>query len=969
MIGAGRLLRGRLQEAGFTFGSAGRLCRLAAVLSLSASILLPYSTPAHSQSMSIPGQFAVSSTGAATYNIPISLPPGTAGMAPTLSLEYSSQGPNGLLGVGWTLGGLPSINRCPRTLVQDGFSGGVNYDANDRFCLEGQRLVVTSGSYGADGAQYRTEIDGYSEIISHGTAGTGPAWFEVHTKSGQVMEFGHNSQILVPGKPTAQLWTVDKVSDSAGNYFTVSYTVNPPNGQYYPVEIDYTGNAAASLSPYNKVLFGYASRPDITPQYQGGSRSQTTVRLTDVGTYVGTTLVADYHLAYSLSTTTSRSELTSVTICDGGGSNCLPATTFTWQFSANGTDIDYGDLANADGSYVGWRASFGDFNGDGRTDVLWDYQGTYADGRSSGNRNLWLSNGDGTFSIVSNLAGKNGSYVGWRATLGDFNGDGKADILWDNESGFADGRSSGNRNIWFGNGDGTFTIVANIAGKDGSYVGWRALLGDFNGDGKTDILWDEEGASSRSSGERDLWLGDGTGSFSITTNVAGENGAYVQWHPSFGDFNGDGKTDILWDYQSTYTDGRSSGSRDLWLSNGDGTFAIVSNLAGLNGSYIGWRATLADFNGDGKTDILWDYEATYSDGLSSGNRDLWLGQGDGTFSTVSNLAGLNGSYVGWRPILADFNGDGKTDILWDYENAYTDGRSDGSRDVWYGNGDGTFTILNNLAGLNTHYVGWRPMLGDFNGDGKADIFWDSPDADDRSAGDRHLWLSNNIAQDSVSQLTNGLGATTVIFYQSLSQGIVYTKDNSAVYPTQDMQGPFNVVSNAYMSNGIGGDFSFNYAYAGAKLDLSGRGFLGFRQMSSTDPQTNIMQTTTYRQGFPYIGLPVTTGKYFGVMQNQTTNSYQFTNASGAASISVPSVSSAPYQTSISQSVTQSTDLDGTVLPTVTTTYQYDAFGNPTQVQVATPDGFSKTTVNTYTNDATHWYLGRLTGATVTSVTP
>jgi hypothetical protein len=55
------------------------------------------------------------------------------------------------------------------------------------------------------------------------------------------------------------------------------------------------------------------------------------------------------------------------------------------------------------------------------------------------------------------------------------------------------------------------------------------------------------------------------------------------------------------------------------------------------------------------------------------------------------------------------------------------------------------------------------------------------------------------------------------------------------------------------------------------------------------------------------------------------------------------------------------------MPTVTTTYNsYDAYGNPTQITVSTPDGASKVTNSTYTNDTTHWYLGRLTGASVTS---
>lgn len=111
-------------------------------------------------------------------------------MEPALSLVYNSNSGNGLLGVGWSLAGLSTIHRCPRTLVQDGVKGGISFDANDRFCLDGQRLVAINGAYGGNGTEYRTEIDSFTRIISYGTAGSGPAWFKVWTKSGQVMEYG-----------------------------------------------------------------------------------------------------------------------------------------------------------------------------------------------------------------------------------------------------------------------------------------------------------------------------------------------------------------------------------------------------------------------------------------------------------------------------------------------------------------------------------------------------------------------------------------------------------------------------------------------------------------------------------------------------------------------------------------------------------------------------------------------------------
>ena len=83
--------------------------------------------------MALPGKFGISAAGSATYSIPIVVPPGTAGMLPSLALAYSSQGGNGLLGMGWTLDGLPSIGHCPKTLAQESVRGSVNYDANDRF--------------------------------------------------------------------------------------------------------------------------------------------------------------------------------------------------------------------------------------------------------------------------------------------------------------------------------------------------------------------------------------------------------------------------------------------------------------------------------------------------------------------------------------------------------------------------------------------------------------------------------------------------------------------------------------------------------------------------------------------------------------------------------------------------------------------------------------------------------------------
>ena len=411
-----------------------------------------------------PGSHQVSPSGAFTYTIPIAVPPGTAGIEPKLSLSYNSQGGNGLLGMGWSLAGLSVIHRCPKTMVQDGVIGGVNYNANDRYCLDGQRLVAISGTYGADATEYRTESESYSRIVSYGSQGSGPAWWKVWTKSGQILEYGNtaDSRIEAQGKTEVMLWSLNKLQDTVGNYLTISYIEDTPNGQYYPDRIDYTGNGNAGKTPGNSVRFVYETRPDITPLYQAGSVNKTTVRLTNVQTFAGATLVKDYRLAYEQSAATQRFQMTGLTECGGDGV-CLAPTVFDWPPVVSGFLTQTWVVPNtwADAGYT-W---VGDFNGDGKTDIATAL---------SGNIYVRLSTGSGFDNqtwVVPNTWG--GSGYTW---VGDFNGDGKTDIASANGGNIYVHLSTGSgfdNQIW---------VVPNTW-ADAGYT-W---VGDFNGDGKTDI--------------------------------------------------------------------------------------------------------------------------------------------------------------------------------------------------------------------------------------------------------------------------------------------------------------------------------------------------------------------------------------------------------------------------------------------------------------------------------------------------
>ena len=125
----------------------------------------------------LPGELNISDLGAAIYSIPITMPPGIGEMTPQLAVTYNNQASNGLLGWGWDLSGLSSIVRVGQTLYHDGSRTAVNF-VDDRFTMDGKRLMLCSGDYGGDGSVYKTEIDEMSKIeaFTDSDHGPAPAW-------------------------------------------------------------------------------------------------------------------------------------------------------------------------------------------------------------------------------------------------------------------------------------------------------------------------------------------------------------------------------------------------------------------------------------------------------------------------------------------------------------------------------------------------------------------------------------------------------------------------------------------------------------------------------------------------------------------------------------------------------------------------------------------------------------------------
>jgi hypothetical protein len=783
------------------------------------------------QSMSVPGKFDVSATGAAVYSIPIAVPAGTASMAPTLSFDYSSQSSNGILGIGWSLGGLASITRCPQTFAQDGIRGSVYFDSNDRFCLDGQRLVaINNGTYGADGTEYRTEIESFTRVISHGTAGNGPAWFEVRTKSGQTMEFGHtaDSQQLVQGGATVRNWALDKVSDTKGNYFSITYTFDATNGQSYPIGIDYTGNSAANLTPYNKVQFIYEARPDSLYSSVSSTTQIVAKRLSKVQTYTGNNLISDYRLKYDANGAGGASRLTSVLACGADGI-CLPATTFTWQ----GPTVS---LQNWE-----WPASLG---GHSTCSTEWQFANLFGDGRqvfwtvcSDGAHHATRLNPNGTLQNFDWTGGVHGSlWPTWG--MGDLFGEGRQ-IFWTTDN-------TGSHFATRLNADGTLQNFT-----------WTGGTSSFPSTGGQWGLFDLFG-----DGRQEFFAFDNNGNYVATR--FNPDGTLQNWSWSGGPKLGS-TPGWPWQFGDLFGDGR----QEFWTSDNNGNhFAVRFNS---NGTLQQWS-----WSGGAKTFVNTDHQYQLGNIFGDGRQVFWAFGNDGTHvatrfnpdGTIQNFTWIGGrgpGNGGWA--LRDVFGNGQQ-VYWTYN-------TDGTQIVTRLNPDGTFQNLSWAGGHGPGNSGWG--VADAFGDGRTLLWTFNPD------GSHVATRMAAPDPDALKTITTGLGATTTVTYQPLTKTGVYTKDANGVYPIQDVQTPFYVVSQLDTSNGVGGTQSATYAYAGAKSDLSGRGFLGFRQMTATDLQTNIVQTTNFQQNFPFGGLTVSSLKKLGtVTLNQSTSTYQFSNASGAA---------------------------------------------------------------------------------------
>ncbi len=904
--------------------------------------IVPLPVIAGTTTGTIAAKFDVDGTGIATYNIPIAAPPGTNGLVPKLALDYRSNERSGPIGPGWRISGLSAIARCPTNYARDGYVRLVQFDGNDRLCIDGVRIKEVTGVYGAAGTVYRTDPDSQIKIISNGQSGSGPLSFTVFMKNGLIYEYGStaDSRLEAQGTPHILFWQLSRIADRSGNYLNVVYSKDATLGEILPLQINYTGNARLNLAPYNSLRFTYEPRTVSATRWVNGALISSTKRLKSLATYTDQAVAWTYNFTYVHENVAREDHLSRLQECPASG-GCL-STTFAWGPEyTNSYDFTEPALLPGIGnnynsiSGSGQPVLVGDWNGDGKSDIARILVGHI----------VFYVRGNGNFTQYAdvNLWNRYASTDASPVLVGDWNGDGKSDL--------AIVQPDSSIHVYMSHPQGGFSFnftqlnaiatrpeaqfVRNFIFRNNTTT--PVAAGDWNADGRTDFLIKNDTFVG-------FFLSNGDGTFvrandtRLQFNKASTYGPTYESPLIVGDWNGDGLSDFALASYSMF---------EFYASNGQSATLLHATLnyapqQGYNSTSV-YPVLVGDWNGDGLTDF----------GRVAGNSTILCdstGKGLANCRSIADFAPAYGyTDSDTYPIfVGDWNGDGVSDIARLYNSGTRFYNIKGNS--FFGPHDRP--VLQTTSGVRSNAY-YPIVLGDWSGDGFTDI------ARVDEAGiiyQKHATSFTNL----LTTITDNIGAVIKIEYAALSSlsPQIYTQTTGAAYPILDVSGSSQQVAAVSKSNGLGTFARVTYNYAGLRYDQLAKSIIGFSWVRALD-QTRGITTTTYYE---------TEGEYRGAVnkvEQQLSNGTVISRSTNTwARRALAQGGSFDY---ISRTVENAYELDGSLITSTASDFFYDDFANPTQTDIRRSDNSSETTTNTYINDTSNWLIGQLEKSQVTNI--
>ncbi|MGB5554275.1 MAG: FG-GAP-like repeat-containing protein, partial [Flavobacteriaceae bacterium] len=957
------------------------------------------------------GELSVSLTGGATYTVPISVPPGINGVVPTIALSYNSQGGNGLAGYGWNVSGVSVISRIPSTKYHDANIDPVDFDNLDRFALDGQRLILKSGSYGAANATYETENYSNLKITSLGVsaygAAYGPSSFKVDYPDGSVAYYGSTANSQSRTDYAITFWQnpqgvlVEYGYSSADNSLSISF-------------IRY-GHRTGGTAP-NTINFVYKTRKRAEQAFIAGTDFRRKTILSEIKVLTGATGYRNYLLGHTFNTL-GYERLTSVT--EKSGDNALSYSPISFSYGTEtpatlsptsiNTTLSVSNIEQRNANVVPL-----DYTGNGKMDFIvypknrlertkfWIFKDIY-----SGSTNIGSQVPTSIFESMFPV-----SYLNAANKL-------------DKAQGFALITHTGTNSVNFKiNGQSTYGPAAQYYEKVWSAPSYTTtsscevapttyrmpmnyISGDFNGDGLSDVVAinyptsyfncvtrvptptnpcggggnpqlasplasPQTAAAAAASGDccecSTVFQSSSTAYFvnldrrlaTGFTNTAGSLAVPLSYSHQLltADVNGDGKTDIL-----QFTAGK----------------LYVYTLSASNSLQLLWTTTdtrikteyqpmLGDYNGDGKTDFMYPTatnSTTFALFRSTGAQFL---KNEAVYPFTYKLSTTATSPVTtYNLVPSDINGDGRTDML-EYKTTTNNDGLNGSQTVsMYYN---TFSTATDVAPAFT-YITNKTVSGDLN-HFPVPVYLTSADKANNNLD--FATISNNRVfyftfgkdnrEDMLLRSISNNGVTHSVTYQDLDPAAVgldnqpvYSTLLDQLYPYIDIQVARGTKVVVGLTRAVSGTTTIKqvFSYQGAVAHADGLGFMGFVGLArsewntgNTDRIWSITKHDILNRGAVTSAYTIPYTVNFSSIPSDYITKTAYINASSLSASKV-------FKLTNTSNVLQNR-LEGTA---ITTSFLYDVYANPTKITTDYSGQGTKVIDITYGNSTgSPYFMGR-----------